>query len=229
MCTVVAAAIAASAPATAGAHSFGDAYGNCYSYLSTAKVESYTPAGVPVINRTRRRDRQTIWWRASLVYYGHPHYEGHAYEWAENFRLWRWGYGEWFRTTVAEYPGRRVTTPYWTRDLNGDVRAWGSSWTLSTEMSSKIEITLIWKQRGNVVHKHTAYLRSLNYPIPPGNVRSWQEWCYRYNGGYTAFWHPASMSTVYFPGGRTSGVEAASAGGKPRRAGEPRVGSAQSL
>jgi hypothetical protein len=111
---------------------------------------------------------------------------------------------------------------YWARNSNGDVRAWGSRWVISTEVSSKIEITLIWKQRGTVVHKHTSYVRSLNYPVPPGNQRSWQEWCYRYNGGYTAFFHPASMSTVYFPNGRSPGAAAASAGGKPVSAGKPR-------
>ena len=94
---------------------------------------------------------------------------------------------------------------------------------ISTEVSSYIEVTLIWKQRGRTVHSHVYRLPSLNYPIPPSNNRSWAEWCYRYNGGYTAFFHPASYYTVYFPNGRTSNLAATASRRSAVRAGKPRT------
>ncbi len=212
--TVVAgiALIAAIAPSGAAAHGgYGDAYGNCLAYLSSSWVESYTPAGLRVLNTTRRRDRQTISYRASLIYYGHNHYENHAYEWADPFQFWRWDYGESFYTVVKEKRGRRWTSPYWARASNGDVRAWGTRWIVPLEVSSQIEIELIWRQGARVVDSHTYRLQSLNYPVLPSNSRTWGTYCYRWNNGLTTYHHPVRWETIYFPSGRSVPGEAGNA------------------
>ena len=187
-------AVALALPAAAPAHGGpGNAYGNCLLYLSSSRIETYTPSGISVLNRTRRRDSQTVFVRASLWYYGHPHYPNHAYEYGP-FRWLPWTSGEWFHTRVTEAPGRRTTSSVWTRTATGQVSSWSTGWAIPMEVSSYIALDVFWKSAGRVVHSHRYALPSLGYITAPYGNRYWGDYCYRWNNGLTLYWHPVSGS-----------------------------------
>lgn len=183
-------------PASGSAHAgHGTAFANCLLRYPSSWVETYTPANIPVLNRTRFRDRQTIYYYARAYWYGRVNGE--------------WGFwyapetSEVFSTTVAERRGRRRTTDYWSR--GGDVRRWGTRWRTGMDTSTGIEITLIWHQGGRQVHLDRYYVPSFNYQTAPYGNRYWTKYCYQWNGGYSLYpygYSPRERTTVYWVEGR---------------------------